>query len=342
MIKTETSAENGIRVTVIIPTYNCAPYLPRAIESVLHQTYIHHEIIVINDGSTDNTMEVLKDFLPHIRTVEQANQGVSAARNTGIRMAQGEHIAFLDADDAWFPNKLERQVRVLDQHPDCIATFSNFHIITGRGDVRYSNGIIVDYPVFRRENKELPDLFNNLIDGVYTGDLFPMLFLGNFINTCSLLVRKSAVDRCGYFDTSLSTQEDYDYWLRLSRLGRFAYIDQPLLNRTKRENQLTCRHNRHQIIRDVVHVVEKNIPAVTPLLAPRAINQRLRSIYKLLALVNLDEKQNFHARKILFHSLKTTGIKVSTILLFLWTCLPHSLARFLLIQTRLYRRWNLK
>ena len=106
------------RVSVVIPTYNRAGCLPRAIDSVLAQTFDDYEIIVIDDGSSDNTSEVLAAYGDRVCVVKQVNQGVSAARNHGIRVARGEFVAFLDSDDEWLPRKLEAQVQYLNSHSD--------------------------------------------------------------------------------------------------------------------------------------------------------------------------------------------------------------------------------
>src|SRR5690349_3602213 len=105
------------KVSVIIPTYNRAQFIARAVDSVLEQTYKDFEIIVIDDGSSDNTQEILKAYEGKIRYVYQQNKGISAARNRGIQEAKGEYIAFLDSDDVWKPEKLSVQVAILDVNP---------------------------------------------------------------------------------------------------------------------------------------------------------------------------------------------------------------------------------
>ena len=129
-----TLATRQPRVSVMIPAYNSAKYLPEAIASVLGQTYTDYEIIVVNDGSTDNTREVIEPFLDSVRYFEQENQGVSATRNRGIYLARGELIAFLDADDIFMPQKLEQQVAVFDANPEIGIVNSGFRLITEDGE----------------------------------------------------------------------------------------------------------------------------------------------------------------------------------------------------------------
>ncbi|MEL6441254.1 MAG: glycosyltransferase [Cyanobacteria bacterium J06621_8] len=128
-----TLATRQPKVSVMIPAYNSASYLPEAIASVLEQTYTSYEIIVINDGSTDHTSEVIKPFLEQVRYFEQANQGVSATRNRGIYLARGKLVAFLDADDIFLPSKLKRQVAIMEAQPEIGIVNSGFRIITEEG-----------------------------------------------------------------------------------------------------------------------------------------------------------------------------------------------------------------
>src|SRR3989304_595361 len=111
------------RVSVIIPTYNTAHYIAPAVESVLGQTYQDTEIIVVDDGSTDNTRTVLTPYMDRIQYIVQDNKGRSEARNRGIHQSQGEFIAFLDADDLWLPDKLSQQVAALDEHEQAVLAY---------------------------------------------------------------------------------------------------------------------------------------------------------------------------------------------------------------------------
>src|SRR3989304_775382 len=117
------------RVSVIIPTFNCARFLGRAIDSALFQTYTDYEIIVVDDGSTDATGDVVERYASKIRYTYQSNKGVSSARNTALSNASGELIAYLDADDMWYPHKLESQVAFLDFHKDCGLVHSDVTMV---------------------------------------------------------------------------------------------------------------------------------------------------------------------------------------------------------------------
>jgi len=127
------SSENAM-VSVVIPTYNRAPYVTMAIESALAQSYQDYEIIVVDDGSTDGTRDVLEPYRDRIRYMYQDNKGVSAARNTGIQESRGEWIAFLDSDDEWLPNKLEIQIGYVKSYPEICLVAANMTVIKPHGD----------------------------------------------------------------------------------------------------------------------------------------------------------------------------------------------------------------
>ncbi|MCW8934269.1 MAG: glycosyltransferase [Gammaproteobacteria bacterium] len=317
-------------ISVVIPTYNCANYLLQAISSVINQSYTDFEIIVVDDGSTDNTKSIIHSISDkRLQYVIQNNQGASAARNHGLELAKGEFIAFLDADDTWFPDKLKTQIQVFDEFPDATAVFSNFHITTTDGEILSDNGIYQDYAIFKNERKSLEDLFSFHENNIYTGNIFDSLFLGNFIKTSSFMVRRSAIETTGFFDINLITQEDYDLWLRLALTGPFAYINKPLLNRSKRLGQLTGASNKLRIAKDVVTVVEKFASSDELSLSKVIIKKRLRQKYRDLSLNFLSQNESNKARSILIRSIKQTGFSPSTVALLGWSLIPDTLSLFL-------------
>jgi len=319
-------------VSVIIPTYNSADFLKIAIDSVLQQSYSNYEILVIDDGSTDNTEELMRGYSELVVYIKQSNQGVSAARNTGIKQAKGEFIAFLDADDSWFSDKLTLQIDMLHKYPECIAVFSNFHIVDAQNKLLKSNGIAEDYAIFKYKKLNKTDLFQHVDNGICTGDIFKSLFLGNFINTCSLVIRSESVKKCGFFNTKLITQEDYDYWLRLSMLGKMIYVDKPLLNRSRHGAQLTANDKKLQISTDVASVIEVYAEKAKLLIEEKVYKERLRGVYKVLALNYLASKSNMNALRILKTSLVSAGYSNNTVLLIFWSLLPVSIAEFIRLK----------
>lgn len=185
------------RVSVIIPAYNSAKYLPEAIESVFNQTYTDYEIIVINDGSTDNTNEVVKPYLDQIRYFEQENQGVSETRNRGIYLARGELIAFLDADDIFMPYKLKEKVAVFDARPEIGIVNSGFRIIEEDGTE------VMDVERWR----EIPDL---------TPEIW---LLHKPVLPSAMMFRRQWLERVNGFDRRFFASEDVDITLRMVARG---------------------------------------------------------------------------------------------------------------------------
>jgi glycosyltransferase involved in cell wall biosynthesis len=191
------------KVSVVIATYNHAAYLPMAVESVLGQTFLDYEIIVVNDGSTDNTDAVMQPYLSHekVRYHTKPNGGQASAKNYGIREARGEYIAFLDADDFWEPTKLARQVKLLESDPEVGVVYSEVRVVGPAGE---------DIPCEPASR--------------FRGYILPYLFGNNFLPFSSTMVRKGLLEAHGFFDEGLVMGIDYDLWLRLSLVTKFDYV----------------------------------------------------------------------------------------------------------------------
>lgn len=203
----------GPLVSVIIPTYDRSSIIGRTIENVLQQTYSNIEIIVVDDGSTDDTQSVLKSYGERIRLVAQENAGPAAARNHGIKVARGEIISFQDSDDLWKAAKIERQIALLEHAgpsvPCCLCnTTMNFATVT----TAFDNAPIV--PAFD--------------EGIWTNA--PEIFATRFVLfNQAVAVRREALEKVGGFDESLRSLEDYDLALKLSIEGPWAFIREPLV-----------------------------------------------------------------------------------------------------------------
>jgi len=199
------------RVSVIIPTYNRAHLIDRAIQSVLAQTYQDFEVIVVDDGSTDNTEEVVLSFgsekMLYIR--HDKNRGVGAARNTGIRVARGEYIAFQDSDDEWYPNRLDEISGIMEDRKDIDFIFSYGKVIKN-GDII---GDVGRAPWANDLSKE---------------ELVVRLFSGNFIALQAVVVKKEKILEVGGFDERLPSAEDYELWLRLLPICSVYFVDKPV------------------------------------------------------------------------------------------------------------------
>ncbi|WIM43915.1 glycosyltransferase family 2 protein [Methanosarcina mazei] len=221
------------KVSVIIPTYNRAHLIPRAIKSVLNQTYLDIEIIIVDDSSTDNTEEIVKDFkdrrLKYIR--HNINKGASAARNTGIRESRGKYIAFQDSDDEWFSNKLEKQIEAFaDAPPEVGIVYSGFYRIEA--------------------NRKLYLPSDQL--SLKEGNIHNELLKGNFVGTPTVLMKKECFRNQRYFNESLPALEDWELWIELSKYYTFRYIKKPLLCSYSTPNSINLNENNmlkaHEII----------------------------------------------------------------------------------------------
>jgi glycosyltransferase involved in cell wall biosynthesis len=189
--------------SVIIPAYNKAEYTCRAVDSVLGQTYRDVEIIVVDDGSTDDTRERLKTYGNRIQYIYKSNGGACSARNVGIRQAKGEYIALLDCDDLYLPAKIEESVNVLRARPE-IGFIHTMAYLVDRDD-----NIVHVYA--RPEAR-------------FEGKIAQRLIFGNFICNSTVVVRRSCLDRVGLFDETIFTPADWDMWLRLAEQFQTAYI----------------------------------------------------------------------------------------------------------------------
>ena len=198
-------------ISVVIPVYNGMPFIEHAIKSVLAQEYPAHEIIVIDDGSTDETQVVLEKYKNRIISRKQKNGGVSVARNTGISLATGNYIAFLDHDDLWFKHKLKKDVEDILKFPDIGFICSNF--IT-----RYphlGNRLVRHFSV-------LHHIQEINFDEPLKIDPFELLIKEDFVGTSSnVVIRKDIVNKAGLFNPRYRNCQDYDYWIRFSLLTNF-------------------------------------------------------------------------------------------------------------------------
>jgi glycosyltransferase involved in cell wall biosynthesis len=246
-------------ISVIIPTYNSAQYIREAIDSVLCQTYTDYEIIVIDDGSTDDTRRIIKDEYPGVRYYRVQHKGVGSARNYGISMAQGEYIAFLDADDKWLPEKLEKQFNAFNEYPEVGMVFTENRF--------FWKAQIVDRGINKRKK-------------LMSGDILANIFMNSYVGTPTVMVRKSVLDDVGWFEEQLVVGEDLNMWIRIAAKYRIELIDEPLV---------LCRVAEGSLCSSLANVIEgnkKNIelmrtkyPDIYRRLGQKVINKKYSYIY---------------------------------------------------------------
>lgn len=225
---------SGPKISVVIPTYNAAHLVVDAIDSVLAQTAPADEIIVIDDGSADNTSAALARYGDRLRYIVQKNAGASSARNHGVQLAQGDYVAFLDADDVWHPRRLEFQLKAIAKHPDL--------------------GLL-GCKVFEWPADRMPKVNEAEAETVVFVP-WDQLVLKTCIATTSSIVRKSIVDQLGGFDTSLKSTEDRDLWVRIAELAPVAYLPAELVGMRKIEGSLS-RQKATQIRDNMLKMLSK-------------------------------------------------------------------------------------
>ena len=193
-------------VSVVIPTYNRINFIFRAIDSVLKQTYPIHQIIVVDNNSTDNTSEILRNKYSKIEILFENKQGVSSARNKGIKYSKSDWIALLDSDDSWEPKKIEKQLSLYEQSKKKLRVIHT-------DEVWYKNKVLLNQK--NQHKKSGGDIFENCVRLCC-------------ISPSSALIRRDLFDEIGYFDESFPACEDYDFWLRVTATEKILFLDEPL------------------------------------------------------------------------------------------------------------------
>lgn len=223
------------KVSVVIPAYNAMAYLPETVESVLRQTFTDFEVLIIDDGSSDQIVQWASQVTdPRVKLISQENQGISGARNIGIDYAKGEYVAFLDADDIWEPTKLEKQVRCLEDNP-AVGLVNTWVLLTDeRGKSTGRMGI---------SHAE--------------GDVWKQLVEFKTVCCCAStpLIRRCCFEIVGVFDRDLSGLADWDMWVRIASHYSFALLKQPLVRYRHHPNNMS--KNYQGMLKDFRTAVEK-------------------------------------------------------------------------------------
>jgi glycosyltransferase involved in cell wall biosynthesis len=254
-------------VSAVIPTYNRARHVVEAIDSVLAQSRPPDEIIVIDDGSTDDTAERLKKYGLGIRYVRQENRGPSAARNRGMKEAQGDFVAFLDSDDLWVSGKTEMQLNFFASNPHIDFVFGNMVSFSEEIDgesLEIKDPAIEDYLVAHQLNLER---------------FFELLIVQNVVATGTVMARRVSLSRVGDFDESRAISEDFDYWLRAAVSCRWGFVNSILMKRRRHSGNLIASWTRWNIA--MVRVLEgtaRRLATGRPG-ADNLISRKLRATY---------------------------------------------------------------
>ncbi len=301
------------RVSIVIPTFNCAPFLGRAIDSVLAQTYGDYEVIVVDDGSTDETHGVVARFASKIRYLYQPNKGVSSARNLALSQASGELIAYLDADDMWYPHKLERQVAFLDTHRECGLIHSDFTVID-------ETDRTIHVQLYQETQRKVPQ-------GYCILDLLRRCH----IQTSTVVERRNCIERTDSFDTRLPVCQDYLRWILVAMEGfAFGYVDEALAMYRRRTESLFHGSPR-RVCEDFAMVFEillneKSLERRCGRSATDIVRERLYTVRRDLAFLDRQEGRRNQARRRILYLVKECPLRTELYMELLKACVPAPLA----------------
>jgi glycosyltransferase involved in cell wall biosynthesis len=264
-------------VSVVVPVYNGANYLRHALDSALGQTYRPLQVVAIDDGSTDASWDILASYGSRVRSLRQVNAGVAEARNAAIRACDGELIAFLDQDDWWLPEKVEKQVALFrsEERLGLVHT----------GILQYGEaaGALV------------ADVYDTSRSHLLEGDCYEQLLLGNGVYNSSVMIRRSVLASAGMFDAEIpgNTVQDYDLWLRVARCSRFGFIPESLTVLRLHDEQGTW--NRRAMLGDELRLLERALGA-EGLRGSPAMRKRVARLLDHLGVAHLDAQTPKPAR----------------------------------------------
>jgi len=233
----QTSLTEHSLISVIIPAFNAQDYITKALDSTLIQSYQHIEVLVINDGSTDNTKTIVESYQdPRVKLISQSNGGLSNARNTGIKNAQGHYLAFLDADDYWMPEKLEKQIEVLEQHTEISFCSTQTRVETPGGD--FINTWFC------------PEINDTILRTIFSQNA---AIAGS---GSSVMLTAELQKQAGVFDESLHSLEDIDMWMRYAAIAKYCCIPETLSVIIKRTDSMS--RNLETMRNSAIRVLTKN------------------------------------------------------------------------------------
>ena len=304
-------------VSIIIPAYNAGKYIRGSIKTILEQTYNNFEIIIVDDGSTDNTAQMVRDEYQgdaRIKLISQKNGGVAVARNNGIRTAKGEYIAFLDPDDYYLPSKIEKEVKFLQDHPEFDIAYCNVKHF-------YDDNL---NELYQHQGKTPSgQVFENLLDG----------FFGQ-LNT--VLIPKRILEKVGMFDENFRDSEEWDMFLRIARAGyTFGFLDEDLVRIRISSGSLSRYENQWKMKSHNLHVFEELNKSMSEEERKKYhMPKRLARLRFILAVAYVAAKKKdlamIELKKIKYDSLLK---KIFTQIVFLFTwLLPESFLELIVVK----------
>lgn len=314
------------RISTVIPTYNRSGLVISAVESVISHGHNVYEIIVVDDGSTDDTRIQLNRFLgdARLKYVYQNNSGKpSVARNTGIAHASGEYIRFLDSDDLLIDGSVEKMQKVLDENKDVAMVFGDWM------EMSFVNGQRVNAPSWVANQCFLADIPHDFIEQTDNGltkfnqEIVNAIFTKVFVFTSSVMVRKSILEKIGCFDETLTISEDRDLWLRICSNYPTAYINEPLSYKRRHANNITNYDLSFDFKQDR-EAIEKFLQRSNILNGPyqRLAREQVGEFYKMIGKYFWHRGELDDARYCLGKALQNGSGEAKSLLCFLSTFLP--------------------
>lgn len=302
-------------MSIVIPVYNGEKYIKETISSIQNQTFDNYEIIIVDDGSIDNTKKIILDNFKNIRYLYQKNSGPSKARNKGIRSSKGTYIAFIDSDDLWTEDKLAVQFHFLEKHRNIDMIFADMEMFDANGVIKksYLKGIKRKeyYSGDRTFYDHLLEEKNELLDP------FGMLLIGNFIPTSTVMIRREfLIKNQIFFDENISSVEDLDFWMRVSIHGKISFL--PKVLKKKRVHDKNISQNHQKALKSAIYVRKKIQSKYSSLasLYKKEFKKKLAKHYFNLGRLYFDENNTKRAfqsfKKSLKYECKYTTLKYLT------------------------------
>lgn len=329
-------------VSVVIPTFNRAHVLGTALDSVIAQTYRDFEVIVVDDGSSDGTRQLLTEAYgaePRVRYHYQPNGGLASARNSGVALATGEYVAMLDSDDAWKPWHLELSMAALDRFPQAGLIWSDLDAVDAAGAVvatGYLARLMSAYKYFSKDelfstSLPLPELGIEIPAEyrdrrLYAGDVFSPMVMGNLIPPSSVVIRRERLNQVGRFDESFVSEADYEFFLRVCRAGPVAFTDIAAVRyQIGTTDQLSGPAGGLTIARAYLRVLQETLArdADRILLAPALIIEARAYAHRWVGEMELQAGSRRKARAHLATAFGLGRRRPWTAFLLLMTFLPH-------------------
>ncbi len=343
-------------VSVVIPTYNRARWLPETVESVLQQTCRPLEVLIVDDGSTDETEAVCASFPEPVRYLRQANAGVAAARNLGLRHAQGKWIAFGDSDDLWEPHKLAVQLAAFEVHPDARWSITDCTVIALDGTpLPEPQGFRRVFPVFADLAVTPDELFAKFLTGgsttvggqrhaVYSGDAFALLFHGNVGLPSSVVMHRSLVQEAGTFDERFRVAEETEYFHRLAAVSPVVVVMSSLVRyRVGQAVSLVSSTNTTKLVENALTSLNQatRLRGALSETERRAYRSGHRRLLLTLAYAHLSVYESRAARAAVVRAWRAHALAgMSSLAVYAGSFLPVSLLRGVHALKRRWRRWR--